>query len=77
MKKVVVCDTFHNRNHPCSVLLTIYVSGKLAIFRSGDERWMIMPEMPPKPYTDVCVFNGRLIALDSTGRTVAVGPALS
>ncbi|XP_045802640.1 F-box protein SKIP23-like [Trifolium pratense] len=29
-----------------------------------------------KPYTDVCVFNGRLIAVDSTGRTVAVGPDL-
>jgi hypothetical protein len=77
MKKVVVCDTFHNGNHPCSVLLSIYVSGKLAIFQSGDEQWMIMPVMPPKPYTDVCVFNGRLIAVDSTGRTVAVGPDLS
>ncbi|MCH89882.1 F-box SKIP23-like protein [Trifolium medium] len=38
---------------------------------------MIMPEMPPKPYTDVCVFNGRFIAVDSTGRTAAVGPDLS
>jgi hypothetical protein len=77
MKKVVVSDTLHNGNHLCFVLLSIHISGKLAVFRSSDEQWTIMPEMPLKPYTDVCVFNGRLIAVDSTGRTVAVGPDLS
>jgi hypothetical protein len=38
---------------------------------------MVMPAKPPKPYTDVCVFNGRPIAVDIIGRTVAVGPDLS
>ncbi|GAU39317.1 hypothetical protein TSUD_119230 [Trifolium subterraneum] len=75
MKKVVVCDTLLNGNHG-SILLTIHISGKLAVFRSGDEQWTIIPEMPT-PYSDVCVFNGRPIAVDSTGRTVAVGQDLS
>ncbi|GAU31177.1 hypothetical protein TSUD_316020 [Trifolium subterraneum] len=71
MKKVVAYE------QGCSVLLTIHISGKLAIFRSGHQEWIIMPEMPPNPYTDVCVFNGRPIAVDSSGRTVVVGPDLS
>jgi hypothetical protein len=66
----------HNGNDAC-FLLTIHISGKLAIFRSGDENWTILPEIPPMPYTDVCVFDGKSIAVDSTGRTVAVGPDLS
>ncbi|KAK2434743.1 F-box protein SKIP23 [Trifolium repens] len=76
MKKVVVYNTLHNGNDAC-FLLTIRISGKLAIFRSGDENWMMLPEIPPMPYTDVCVFDGQPIAVDSTGRTVAVGPDLS
>lgn len=54
------------------VLLTIHVSGKLAMFRSGDEGWTIIPDMPT-PYDDVCVFKGKLCAVDNTGRTVTVG----
>jgi hypothetical protein len=80
-RKVAVYDTLRNQNgngnDRCSVLLTIHISGKLAIFRNGDERWTVMRAKPPKPYTDVCVFNGRPIAVDSTGRTVAVGQDLS
>jgi hypothetical protein len=72
MKKVVAYNTLH-----CSVLLTIHISGKLAIFRNDDEQWMVMPEMPPNPYTDVCVFNGRPIAVDRTGLTGVVGPDFS
>ncbi|XP_054785710.1 F-box protein SKIP23 isoform X2 [Prosopis cineraria] len=53
-------------------LLTIHVSGKLALFRSGDKEWTIIPDMPT-PYDDVCVFQGQLYAVDSTGRTVVVG----
>ncbi|KAK2391821.1 hypothetical protein QL285_065243 [Trifolium repens] len=72
MKKVVAYNTLH-----CSVLLTIHISGKLAIFRNDAEQWMVMPEMPPNPYTDVCVFNGRPIAVDRTGLTGVVGPDFS
>ncbi|KAK2391822.1 F-box protein SKIP23 [Trifolium repens] len=78
IKKVVAYDTLHSGNDRCSVLLAIHLVGKLAIFRSGVELWTIVqPKMPPERYTDVCVFNGRPIAVISTGRTVVVGPDLS
>ncbi|KAI5410435.1 F-box protein SKIP23 [Lathyrus oleraceus] len=91
MEKVVVfdadADTWQIGNgkakakaNRCSVLLTIHISGKLAVFRCGDERcderWTIIPEMLT-PYDDVCVFNGRPVAVDSTGRAVVVGADLS
>jgi hypothetical protein len=60
IKKVVALHN-GNGNNRCSFLLAIHMSGKLAVF-SSDEQWMMMPEKPPKPYTDVCVFNGRSIA---------------
>ncbi|XP_028777614.1 F-box protein SKIP23 isoform X1 [Neltuma alba] len=53
-------------------LLTIHVSGKLALFKSGDKEWTIIPDMPT-PYDDVCVFQGQLYAVDGAGRTVVVG----
>ncbi|XP_057457437.1 F-box protein SKIP23-like [Lotus japonicus] len=67
MEKVVAVQG----KHGVSVLLTIHISGKLALFRSGDECWRIIPDMPT-PYDDVCVFNGRHFAVDGTGRTVRV-----
>ncbi|CAL0326180.1 unnamed protein product [Lupinus luteus] len=74
MEKVVFSWTGSNTQG--FVLLTIHVSGKLALFRSGDEGWSIIPDMPT-PYDDVCVFKGRLFAVDGTGRTVRVGLDLS
>ena len=53
------------------VLLTIHVSGKLAMFKSGDKRWTIINEMP-SPFDDVFVYKGRFYAVDDTGRTVVV-----
>ena len=53
------------------VLLTIHVSGKLAIFKSGDKRWTIINEMS-SPFDDVIVYKGRFYAVDNTGRTVVV-----
>ncbi|GAU30676.1 hypothetical protein TSUD_39000 [Trifolium subterraneum] len=41
-----------------------------------EKRWTVIPEMPT-PYDDVCVFNGRPIAVDSNGQTVALGLDLS
>ncbi|GAU18066.1 hypothetical protein TSUD_51770 [Trifolium subterraneum] len=75
-RKVVVDTRF---------VLTIHPSGNLAIFRSSDEQWTIIPEMPKTiipgmsktKYTDICIFNGRPIAVDSNGQTVAVGLDLS
>ncbi|XP_057457123.1 F-box protein SKIP23-like [Lotus japonicus] len=71
MEKVVAATTYQGKQE-VFVLLTIHISGKLALFRSGDESWRIIPDMPT-PYDDVCVFNGRHFAVDGTGRTVVVG----
>ncbi|KAI5315166.1 PREDICTED: F-box [Prunus dulcis] len=54
------------------VLLTIHVSGKLAMFKSEDKRWTIIHDMP-SPYDDVILFKGQFYAVDGTGRTVIVG----
>jgi len=64
MEKVVV----YNGNF----LLTIHVSGKLAIFQGGDERWTIILEMP-MPFDDVCVFNGRPLSLELMAEAVFGG----
>lgn len=53
-------------------LLTIHVSGKLAMFKSGEKRWSIIQDMP-SPYDDVILFKGEFYAVDGTGRTVVVG----
>ncbi|KAF5745790.1 F-box protein SKIP23-like [Tripterygium wilfordii] len=53
------------------VLLTIHVSGKLALFRSGNKRWTTINDMP-SPYDDVILFKGEFLAVDNTGRTVNV-----
>ncbi|KAF8013415.1 hypothetical protein BT93_I1308 [Corymbia citriodora subsp. variegata] len=53
-------------------LLTIHVSGKLAMFKSGEKRWSIIQDMP-SPYDDVILFKGKFYAVDGTGRTVVVG----
>lgn len=77
MEKVVVLDAdMWGGKERCSVLFTIHISGKIAFFRCGDERWTIVPEMP-SPFDDVCVFKGRPVAVDGTGRTVALRPDLS
>ncbi|XP_045827175.1 F-box protein SKIP23-like [Trifolium pratense] len=75
--KVVVCDTWHNGIDRCSLLLTIHGTGELAIFRCGDEQWTLIPSISEFPYTDVCMFNGRPIAVDIFGEVVEVRPDLS
>ncbi|MCI20764.1 F-box protein, partial [Trifolium medium] len=75
--KVVVCDTWHNGIDGSSLLLAIHGTGELAIFRCGDERWTLIRSISGFHCTDVCVFNGRPIALDIFGRIVAVRPDLS
>lgn len=70
MEKVVF--KFLDSDSSNFVLLTIHVSGKLAMYRSGDKRWNIIHEMP-SPYDDVILFAGDFYAVDSTGRAVLVG----
>jgi hypothetical protein len=53
------------------VLLTIHVSGKVAVFRSWDRAWTVINDMP-SPYDDVFLFDGRFFAVDNNGRTVVV-----
>lgn len=56
------------------VILTIHVSGKLAMLKQGDKKWTIIDDLPA-PYDDVTVFDGNFYAVDSTGRAVMVIPA--
>jgi len=53
------------------VLLTIHVSGKLAIFKFGERKWTIVEDFS-SPYDDVILFEQNFYAVDNTGRTVVV-----
>ncbi|XP_010548128.1 PREDICTED: F-box protein SKIP23-like isoform X2 [Tarenaya hassleriana] len=53
------------------VLLTIHVSGKLAVFKSWERSWAVIPDMP-SPYDDVILFDDQFYAVDNNGRTVVV-----
>ncbi|CAA0827745.1 F-box protein SKIP23 [Striga hermonthica] len=52
-------------------LLTIHVSGKLVVFKSGNEKWMVIDDLP-SPYDDVIFREGGFYAVDHTGRLVLV-----
>ncbi|KAF8405485.1 hypothetical protein HHK36_010392 [Tetracentron sinense] len=53
------------------VIMTIHVSGKLAVFKSGDTKWTIMKDLPSL-FDDVIYFGDQFYAVDHTGRTVVV-----
>ncbi|XP_059314449.1 F-box protein SKIP23 [Lycium ferocissimum] len=53
------------------VLLTIHVSGKLVMYRSGDIKWEIVDELS-LPYDDVIMKDGNFYAVDNTGKGVLV-----
>lgn len=72
MEKVVFMSSSFDEEFS---LLTIHVSGKLAMFKSADKRWTIIRDMP-SPYDDVILFRGEFYAVDGTGRTVLVGLSL-
>uniref|UniRef100_A0A7N0U5A6 F-box domain-containing protein n=1 Tax=Kalanchoe fedtschenkoi TaxID=63787 RepID=A0A7N0U5A6_KALFE len=55
-------------------LLTIHISGRLAMFKSGDKKWRVIKEMQ-SPYDDVKLFRGHFYAVDNNGRTVMVESA--
>lgn len=78
MDKVVVFDTWKNGNkkakeYQCSVLLTINISGKLVVFRCGDEwcgdRWTIIPES----LEDRVLFLGEDCAFSSLTFDLTIG----
>lgn len=71
MEKVVL-SCLDNNNANDFVLLTIHVSGRLAMFKSCDKKWTIIQDMP-SPYDDVILHEGKFLAVDNTGRTVLVG----
>ena len=72
MEKVAFCSG--NDNVDDFWLLTIHLSGKLAMFRRGDKKWTIIDDMQ-SPYDDVIYFDGKFFAVDNTGRTVVVDVA--
>ncbi|GMI73362.1 SKP1/ASK-Interacting protein 23, F-box/DUF295 Ancestral 11 [Hibiscus trionum] len=71
MEKVVISCLDNNPDNGF-VLLTIHVSGKLAMFKSRDKKWTIIQDMP-SPYDDVILYEGNFYAVDNNGRTVLVG----
>ncbi|KAL6963644.1 hypothetical protein U1Q18_034651 [Sarracenia purpurea var. burkii] len=72
MEKVALCSKECSGSGIDSyVLLTIHVSGKLAMFKFRDRKWVIIDDLP-SPYDDVILFDGRFYAVDNTGRTVVV-----
>lgn len=75
MEKVVFMSSGCGEINEEFLLLTIHVSGKLAMFKSGDKRWTIIHDMP-SPYDDVILFQREFYAVDGTGRTVLVGLSL-
>lgn len=54
-------------------LLTIHVSGRLALLNNVDYQWHVLFDDVELPYDDVIAFNGEFYAVDYTGRTVLVG----
>ncbi|KVH88005.1 F-box domain, cyclin-like protein [Cynara cardunculus var. scolymus] len=67
MEKVAFCSSGVDG----FVLLTIHVSGKLALLKYGERKWHIINDLP-SPYDDVIFYKGEFYAVDSTGRTVIV-----
>lgn len=58
------------------VLLTVHVSGKLVVYKSGDEKWRLIEDLPsPSPYDDVILTKGKFYAVDYTGKIVLVNTA--
>ncbi|KAG6570999.1 F-box protein SKIP23, partial [Cucurbita argyrosperma subsp. sororia] len=53
------------------ILVTIHVSGRLAMFKSGDGRWSTVPHTA-LPYDDVTLFKGDFYAVDNSGATFLV-----
>ncbi|XP_074330511.1 F-box protein SKIP23 [Apium graveolens] len=67
-EKVAFCDVGCGGGY---VILTIHVSGRLALLKSGDLKWTVVEDMP-SPYDDVIFYKGCFYAVDSTGRSVIV-----
>ncbi|VFQ78415.1 unnamed protein product [Cuscuta campestris] len=65
-EKVALCPDEHMLGF---VLLTIHVSGKLVIYRSGGSKWTVINDLN-LPYDDVITKGGRFYAVDNIGRTV-------
>ncbi|KAG6410888.1 hypothetical protein SASPL_128961 [Salvia splendens] len=68
MEKVAVLN---NGSSGGFVLLTIHVSGKLAVYKSGDDKWRLI-DGSLSPYDDVILWKGKFYAVDTTGQIVVV-----
>ncbi|KAK1422996.1 hypothetical protein QVD17_18289 [Tagetes erecta] len=56
------------------VVLTVHVSGRLAVLKKGDLKWNVINELSQltTPYDDVILFNGEFYAVDGCARVVIV-----
>lgn len=68
MEKVAFCLEKGNTGF---VLLTIHISGKLVVYRSGDSKWTVINDSTA-PYDDVIAIGGRFYAVDGSGRAVVL-----
>ncbi|KAL8543408.1 hypothetical protein ACS0TY_004080 [Phlomoides rotata] len=72
MEKVAVLNNLGDR----FVLVTVHVSGKLVVYKSGDEKWRLIDDLPaPSPYDDVILWKEKFYAVDYTGKIVLVNTA--
>ncbi|KAG9152655.1 hypothetical protein Leryth_020874 [Lithospermum erythrorhizon] len=73
MEKVALSllDAVADADTSSFVLLTIHISGKLVMYKSGDKKWTVIDDLPA-PYDDVIFKGGCFYAVDTTGRAVLV-----
>ncbi|KAL8497479.1 hypothetical protein ACS0TY_020981 [Phlomoides rotata] len=72
MEKVAVLNNLGDR----FVLVTVHVSGKLVVYKSGDEKWRLIDDLPsPSPYDDVILWKEKFYAVDYMSKIVLVNTA--
>lgn len=67
MEKVALCF----KDDGDFLLLTIHVSGRLVMYKSGDTKWSIINDLPSL-YDDVIFYEGNFYATDNNGMIVIV-----
>ncbi|CAI9104805.1 OLC1v1003568C1 [Oldenlandia corymbosa var. corymbosa] len=69
MEKVAFCG----KGEGFFVILTIHISGKLVLYKSGDKKWTVINDLVlSSPYDDVISRLGKFYAVDCNGRLVMV-----
>ncbi|KAK9129343.1 hypothetical protein Sjap_009830 [Stephania japonica] len=70
-EKVIFSSNSVWSDEPDFVIMTIHVSGKLALFSFRDNVWTVIDDLL-SPYDDVIHHKGQFYAVDSAGRAVVI-----